>query len=202
MVVIMMPESRRSITVDFEAWLAEPSESPASQSDHSFRAVRVDSETSSSACNHKSHPASPPRSDADTDEASADGDMASFIEASLLDDLVLDVLLDKDAEARQSSPDVVIAPTREGGRTGVKRAAAASEHDDTRRAARRTAPAKAAVLGDGAKGDATEPPASFLCNFPGCDRRYACKDAVRKHCRKHHPEWLRGLGKASVARTA
>ena len=36
--------------------------------------------------------------------------------------------------------------------------------------------------------------AKFLCKFPGCGKGYASTDAVRKHCRQRHLEWLRRLG--------
>ena len=34
----------------------------------------------------------------------------------------------------------------------------------------------------------------FYCKHPDCGKSYGCPDAVRKHCRKKHPEWLRRLG--------
>lgn len=37
---------------------------------------------------------------------------------------------------------------------------------------------------------------SFHCKFPQCGKMYGCPDAVRKHCRKQHSEWLRSLGNA------
>lgn len=39
----------------------------------------------------------------------------------------------------------------------------------------------------------------FACNFPGCGKAYGCPDAVRKHCRKKHSEWLRSLGSVGPA---
>lgn len=33
----------------------------------------------------------------------------------------------------------------------------------------------------------------FCCKFPGCVRTYVSSDGVRKHCRKHHPQWLAEL---------
>ena len=30
----------------------------------------------------------------------------------------------------------------------------------------------------------------FFCKHPECDKSYSCPDAVRRHCRKKHPEWL------------
>lgn len=33
----------------------------------------------------------------------------------------------------------------------------------------------------------------FCCKFKGCTRTYVSTDGVRKHCRKHHPEWLAQL---------
>lgn len=34
----------------------------------------------------------------------------------------------------------------------------------------------------------------FFCKFPNCGKGYASTDAVRKHCRQRHLEWLRRLG--------
>ena len=31
----------------------------------------------------------------------------------------------------------------------------------------------------------------FTCRHPGCGKAYGCPDAVRKHCRKVHADWLR-----------
>ena len=36
----------------------------------------------------------------------------------------------------------------------------------------------------------------FTCKFPGCAREYASRDAVRKHCRLRHLEWLRSLDRS------
>mmetsp|Transcript_56158 Transcript_56158/g.99258 ORF Transcript_56158/g.99258 Transcript_56158/m.99258 type:complete len:291 (-) Transcript_56158:572-1444(-) len=33
----------------------------------------------------------------------------------------------------------------------------------------------------------------YFCRFPGCNKGYASTDGVRKHCRKHHAEWLADL---------
>mmetsp|Transcript_6089 Transcript_6089/g.13315 ORF Transcript_6089/g.13315 Transcript_6089/m.13315 type:complete len:230 (-) Transcript_6089:343-1032(-) len=45
--------------------------------------------------------------------------------------------------------------------------------------------------------DGAPPPGScrFQCRHPGCSKVYASTDAVRKHCRKRHMEWLRRLDK-------
>jgi len=40
----------------------------------------------------------------------------------------------------------------------------------------------------------TDPSIKFYCRFPGCKKGYASTDAVRKHCRQRHLEWLRRLG--------
>ena len=37
----------------------------------------------------------------------------------------------------------------------------------------------------------------FYCKHPECGKSYGCPDAVRKHCRKKHSEWLRRLGASS-----
>lgn len=34
----------------------------------------------------------------------------------------------------------------------------------------------------------------FFCKFPRCGKAYASTDAVRKHCRQRHLDWLRRLG--------
>eukprot|EP00964_Phaeocystis_antarctica_P139068 scaffold103779_cov51-Phaeocystis_antarctica.AAC.1 len=31
----------------------------------------------------------------------------------------------------------------------------------------------------------------FVCRHPACGKAYGCPDAVRKHCRKEHSDWLR-----------
>eukprot|EP00962_Isochrysis_galbana_P029772 scaffold9569_cov142-Isochrysis_galbana.AAC.6 len=33
----------------------------------------------------------------------------------------------------------------------------------------------------------------YVCKFPSCSRSYVSTDGVRKHCRKHHPQWLAKL---------
>ena len=33
----------------------------------------------------------------------------------------------------------------------------------------------------------------FTCKFPGCGRVFTSRDAVRKHCRIRHLEWLRSI---------
>lgn len=42
----------------------------------------------------------------------------------------------------------------------------------------------------GAGGEASR----FFCKFPRCGKAYASTDAVRKHCRQRHLDWLRRLG--------
>lgn len=37
----------------------------------------------------------------------------------------------------------------------------------------------------------------FYCRHPECGKSYGCPDAVRKHCRKKHSDWLKKLGAAS-----
>jgi len=39
-----------------------------------------------------------------------------------------------------------------------------------------------------------DPTIKFYCRFPRCGKGYASTDAVRKHCRQRHLEWLRRLG--------
>ena len=39
-----------------------------------------------------------------------------------------------------------------------------------------------------------EEPCIYVCKFSGCGKSYASTDAVRKHCRKQHGEWLVSLG--------
>ena len=38
----------------------------------------------------------------------------------------------------------------------------------------------------------------FVCKHPGCEREYASRDAVRKHCRLRHLAWLRSLKRTAV----
>ena len=38
----------------------------------------------------------------------------------------------------------------------------------------------------------------FVCKYPGCSREYASRDAVRKHCRLCHLQWLRGLDRTAT----
>ena len=35
---------------------------------------------------------------------------------------------------------------------------------------------------------------AFRCRFPGCEKTYASRDAVRKHGRINHLQWLRSCG--------
>jgi len=57
-----------------------------------------------------------------------------------------------------------------------------------------------APLSAGSKRRAESPPddsdgkSHYFCRFPGCGKGYASTDAVRKHCRQRHLEWLRQLG--------
>ena len=39
--------------------------------------------------------------------------------------------------------------------------------------------------------------ATYTCRFTGCGKVYSSSDGVRKHCRKHHPEWLKEVEKSS-----
>ena len=38
---------------------------------------------------------------------------------------------------------------------------------------------------------ATASTARFYCKFPRCGKAYSSTDAVRKHCRQRHTQWLR-----------
>ncbi|EOD06766.1 hypothetical protein EMIHUDRAFT_453396 [Emiliania huxleyi CCMP1516] len=51
-------------------------------------------------------------------------------------------------------------------------------------------------LGDGG----FAPGARFQCRYPGCGKFYASTDAVRKHCRKRHNEWLGQLDQVTSGR--
>lgn len=48
--------------------------------------------------------------------------------------------------------------------------------------------------------DGAPPPGTsrFRCKFPGCRKLYASTDAVRKHCRKRHLDWLRQIDRYSA----
>ena len=39
---------------------------------------------------------------------------------------------------------------------------------------------------------------AFVCRYPACDKSYASRDAVRKHCRIHHLQWLRTLERVTT----
>jgi hypothetical protein len=41
---------------------------------------------------------------------------------------------------------------------------------------------------------ANEGETRYICRYPQCNKGYASTDAVRKHCRQRHLEWLRRLG--------
>lgn len=61
-------------------------------------------------------------------------------------------------------------------------------------------PTRAAIPPEGS-GGAKAPIAGrcrFQCRFPGCEKLYASRDAVRKHCRKRHLDWLRHLDELAV----
>lgn len=40
----------------------------------------------------------------------------------------------------------------------------------------------------------------FRCGFPGCTKRYASTDGVRKHARKIHKDWLKDVDEQSTTR--
>ena len=35
---------------------------------------------------------------------------------------------------------------------------------------------------------------AFRCRYPGCEKTYASRDAVRRHARLKHLQWLRSCG--------
>ena len=55
-------------------------------------------------------------------------------------------------------------------------------------------PSWPATLVNSKQGISKEGAARFYCRFPKCGKGYASTDAVRKHCRQRHLEWLRRLG--------
>merc|ERR1712137_221079 len=44
------------------------------------------------------------------------------------------------------------------------------------------------------------PTPRYRCGFPGCSKRYASTDGVRKHARKSHTQWLRDVDEQSSSR--
>lgn len=40
----------------------------------------------------------------------------------------------------------------------------------------------------------------FVCDYPGCGREYRTHDAVRKHARLKHPQWILGKTPAQYCR--
>ena len=69
---------------------------------------------------------------------------------------------------------------------GLKRASSDSTEEGVKKAAKK-------VKNEGEEGMAC----TYICKFPGCAKGYASTDAVRKHCRQRHLEWLRALGHGS-----
>lgn len=56
-----------------------------------------------------------------------------------------------------------------------------------------SAPASASAMASRGVGPSSQA-ARFYCRYPKCGKGYASTDAVRKHCRQRHLEWLRRLG--------
>lgn len=44
------------------------------------------------------------------------------------------------------------------------------------------------------------PSTRYRCGFPGCAKRYASTDGVRKHARKMHTQWLKNVDETSASR--
>jgi len=44
------------------------------------------------------------------------------------------------------------------------------------------------------------PVTRYRCGFPGCSKRYASTDGVRKHARKTHTAWLKSVDETSLSR--
>jgi hypothetical protein len=63
------------------------------------------------------------------------------------------------------------------------------------RAERRLSPSSGPLKRRGVADRASQ----FTCRHVGCGKAYGCPDAVRKHCRKAHQEWLRSLGHVGPA---
>ena len=63
------------------------------------------------------------------------------------------------------------------------------------RSERRHSPSSGALKRRGVADRATQ----FTCRHLGCGKAYGCPDAVRKHCRKAHQDWLRSLGHVGPA---
>lgn len=63
------------------------------------------------------------------------------------------------------------------------------------RAERRPSPSTGSLKRRGVADRASQ----FFCRHVGCGKAYGCPDAVRKHCRKAHQEWLRSLGHVGPA---
>ena len=63
------------------------------------------------------------------------------------------------------------------------------------RAERRQSPSSGPLKRRGVADRASQ----FTCRHLGCGKAYGCPDAVRKHCRKAHQDWLRSLGHVGPA---
>ena len=77
---------------------------------------------------------------------------------------------------RESSPKVVIEQPYARARSPTKTKPESSAQQDK---------------GNGKSNDSN---IRFYCRYPRCGKGYASTDAVRKHCRQRHLEWLRRLG--------
>lgn len=190
---IVQASSPAGITVSFEDWLAEDDHLSA----EGACALRLKMtlpktlETSKFAdmSRRQSPPASPPR-DSPVDVTAGAGALGGFIDNVTEDDLVdglLSELSSKDIAAAIGG-DVPIAFKTTG---GIKRSAMSPpELDIARRGARARRADSPPEKRVKCAGDMER--RVFPCTFPGCVKEYASTDAVRKHCRLHHPGWLRG----------
>ena len=60
-------------------------------------------------------------------------------------------------------------------------------------------PSSSAAAGPLKRRGVADRASQFTCKHPGCGKLYGCPDAVRKHCRKAHYDWLRSLGPVGPA---
>jgi len=100
---------------------------------------------------------------------------------------ILEVSVDKDA---QNAIHALLALQREPSPLAEDRSRSSSPEPSRKRPLSPWEGAKSCAIQKGAAVDASR----YFCKFPRCGKAYASTDAVRKHCRQRHLDWLRRLG--------
>lgn len=78
---------------------------------------------------------------------------------------------------------------------GIKRSTTPPEGKASKKAANgQGSEEECQLVQNGQNGQVSGPSQIYVCRYVGCGKSYASTDAVRKHCRQRHLEWLRSLG--------